>query len=808
MKNKIEELLEGLKSMGEDAEFIPVIGKEEEESMMNAEIPETIQILPVRNNVLFPGTVMPVTLSRSRSIRVIKDAFRKKMPIGVFTQKEAGKDEPGEKDIYKVGTMGRVIKVLTMPDGSIAAIIQGTRRIVREQLIADGAFLTALVHPYDDDDDVPASTLKIKALLGTVKELYTRVVNLSSKLPKETLFAVQNIESPSFFLYFIAASMEVDAHDKQKVLEKKNMEARALTILEYLNNTKLLLELKQKIENKVETDISKQQKEYFLNQQLKVIQEELGSSSEQEILELKERGEKKKWNAEVKAHFEKEIRKLQRINSMSPDYSVELNYINVLLDLPWNEYTTDKYDLEKARKVLDKDHFGLEKVKERILSYLAVLQLRGDMKAPILCLVGPPGVGKTSLGKSIAKAMGRSYVRMSLGGLHDESEIRGHRKTYIGAMPGRIIQGIKKAKSSNPVFILDEIDKISGMTNNGDPSAALLELLDPEQNNAFHDNFVEVDYDLSHVLFIATANSLSSIHPALLDRMEVIEVSSYVMDEKVEIARQHLIPKQVKEHGMKSKDISFTEDMIRYIIGEYTRESGVRQLEKTLAGIIRERAKRMVAGKEEDRKKGVKISRSFVKEALGVPVFTEPEILKEDMVGVVTGLAWTRVGGDVLFIEAALSSGKGELSMTGNLGDVMKESATLALAYIRSHADELGVSVEKLDNSRIHLHVPEGATPKDGPSAGLAIFSAMMSILTGKKVNHKVAMTGEITLRGQVLPIGGVREKLLAAKRAGIERVVFCKENQPQVEEIPEEYRQGLSISYMEKVPEIQRWIF
>lgn len=704
--------------------------------------------------------------------------------------------------------MGRIIKVLTMPDGNVAAIIQGTRRIRRENILEDGPFMRAVVAPVVDVQDDKTPAMQVKALLGSVRDLYAKVVKLSSKVPKETLFAVQNIESPDFLLYFIAAGLEVETYDKQMILEKLSLEERAIAVLEHLNNAKLILELKRKIENKVETDISRQQKEYFLNQQLKVIQEELGSSSEQEIQELMERGEKKKWSADVKAHFDKEIRKLQRTNSMSPDYSVQLNYINTLLDLPWNEYTTDKYDLEKAKKVLDKDHFGLEKVKDRILSYLAVLQLRGDMKAPILCLVGPPGVGKTSLGKSIAKAMGRKYVRMSLGGLHDESEIRGHRKTYIGAMPGRVIQGIKKAKSSNPVFMLDEIDKISGMTNNGDPSAALLELLDPEQNNAFHDNFVEVDYDLSHVLFIATANSLSSIHPALIDRMEVIEVPSYVMDEKVEIARQHLIPKQVKEHGMKPRDISFQEDIIRFIIGEYTRESGVRQLEKTLSGIVRERAKRMVSGKGEDRKKGSRVSRAFVKEALGVPAFTEPEILKEDMVGVVTGLAWTRVGGDVLFIEAALSPGKGELSMTGNLGDVMKESATLAMAYIRSHAEELGVSIEKLDNSRIHLHAPEGATPKDGPSAGLAIFSAMISVLTGKKVKRSVAMTGEITLRGQVLPIGGVREKLLAAKRAGIERVVFCKENKPQVEEIPEEYRKGLAISYVEKVPEILQWVF
>ena len=538
----------------------------------------------------------------------------------------------------------------------------------------------------------------------------------------------------------------------------------------------------------MEADISKQQKEYFLTQQLKTIQEELGGSGEQEIQELAGKAQKKQWGKEVQAHFDKEMKKLQRTHSMSPEYSIQFNYLNTLVDLPWNEYTKDKYDLEKARKVLDKDHFGLEKVKDRILSYLAVLKLRGDMKAPILCLVGPPGVGKTSLGRSIAAAMGRKYVRMSLGGLHDESEVRGHRKTYIGAMPGRIIQGIKKAGSSNPVFMLDEIDKISGATLNGDPSAAMLEILDPEQNNAFHDNYLEVDYDLSHVLFIATANSVSSIHPALLDRMEIIEVPSYVQAEKVEIAARHLIPRQLKEHGMKPKDMSFPKDMLHYLIGAYTREAGVRQLEKDIAGIVRERAKCLVSGREGLQNKGKKADKAFIQEALGVPLFMESEHLKTDMVGVVTGLAWTRVGGDILFIEAALSPGKGELCTTGNLGNVMQESASVAQAYIRSHSKRLGVGEKKVENSRIHIHVPEGATPKDGPSAGLALFTAMISAFTGKPVKCGLAMTGEISLRGQVLPIGGVREKILAAKRAGISQVILPKDNKPQVEEIPSLY--------------------
>lgn len=806
-KSKINEILAGLSSFDGDAEFIPLISKEEEENLQKSDVPEELPALPVRNNVLFPGSVMPITLTRDKSIRLIKEAYKNRAPIGVFAQKEKENEEPKAKDLHQIGTIAHILKTLKMPDGSTTVIIQGTRRVRIEGIVAEEPYLRARVSAYDDTGLRPDSS-NTKALLGSVRDLFAKVVKLSNRIPQESLFAVQNIDSADFLIYFIAAGLEIETSEKQSLLEKTSLEERAFAVMGYLNRSKQMLELKRQIENKVEADISKQQKEFFLTQQLKTIQEELGGSAEQELQEIIARGEKKKWSPEVKAHFDKEVKKLQRTHSMSPDYSVQLNYLNVLVDLPWNEYTQDKYDLEKARKALDKDHFGLEKVKERILSYLAVLQLRGDMKAPILCLVGPPGVGKTSLGKSIAKAMGRKYVRMSLGGLHDESEIRGHRKTYIGAMPGRVMQGMKKAQSSNPVFMLDEIDKISGMTQNGDPSAALLELLDPEQNNSFHDNFVEVDYDLSHVLFIATANTLSTIHPALLDRMEIIEVPSYVQDEKLEIARQHLIPKQIAEHGMKPKDIVFPEETIRFIIAEYTRESGVRQLEKNLAGIIRERAKRIVSSDEAERKCGKRVSKAFVKEALGVPSFSEQEKLKEDMVGVVTGLAWTRVGGDVLFIEAALSEGKGELSMTGNLGNVMQESATLALAYIKTNAKAFGISQKLLDNSKVHLHVPEGATPKDGPSAGLAIFSAMVSAFKKKKVNCSVAMTGEITLRGQVLPIGGVREKLLAAKRAGIETVALCRENRPQVEEIPATYKTGLKIVYVDHVPDILPLIF
>lgn len=803
-KKKMDDILASFSSLDGDAEFIPILGKEEEESLQQSKMPDTLPVLPIRNNVLFPGMVMPIILTREKAVPLVKDASRAKKPIGVLTQSVDNQDEPKVEDLYAVGTMAHVLKTLKMPDGSMMAVIQGLRRFKLGDVVAGEPYLQAKAEAYDDvrtkGREAAASR---KAMLGAVRELYSKVVKLSGKMPQETLFAVQNIESADFLIYYIAGSLEMEVSEKQELLEMTRLEDRAMAVMAFLNRDKQMLELKRKIENKVEADISKQQKEYFLTQQLKTIQEELGGSGEQEVRELEEKARAKHWNQEVQEHFSKEIKKLQRTHSMSPEYSIQFNYLNTLVDLPWNEYTTDKYDLEKAKKVLDKDHFGLEKVKDRILSYLAVLKLRGDMKAPILCLVGPPGVGKTSLGRSIAEAMGRKYVRISLGGLHDEGEVRGHRKTYIGAMPGRIIQGIKKAGSSNPVFMLDEIDKVSGATVNGDPSAALLEILDPEQNNAFHDNYLEVDYDLSHVLFIATANSLSGIHPALIDRMEIIEVPSYVQAEKVEIASRHLLPRQLKEHGLKARDLSFPKDQLYYLIGEYTREAGVRQLEKRIAGIVRERAKCMVSEDAGIQHKGKRLTRAFIREALGVPPFSEPERLRKDTVGVVTGLAWTQAGGDVLFIETALSSGKGELGVTGNLGNVMQESATLALAYIKSHASALGIKEEMLENSRIHMHVPEGATPKDGPSAGLAIFTAMVSVLKGQAVRCGLAMTGEISLRGQVLPIGGVREKILAAKRAGISQVVLPKENRPQVEDIPALYTEGLQIAYVDRIEDI-----
>lgn len=798
---KIKSVMPEVPSAGaEEPTFIQIISKEEETDLRNTKVPALLPILPLRNNVLFPGEIIPITIGRRKSIDLVKEAYDNHTVFGTFAQKSREEEEPDENSLYAIGTMTKVLRILKMPDGSLSALIQGIRRIETVGFKKNNTYLLAKVKACDEKE---SPVKELKSALEMVRESFMAYARLTPHTKQDAMFTLQNIDTPDVLLAFVADSINISTTEKQSLLEKENLVERATALIKYITAKQRNLEWKRQIEGKVEADIAKQQKEYFLTQQLKTIQDELGGSSEQELKDIIEAGKKKNWKEEVKAHFEKEVAKTRHIPSMSPEYSVQLNYLSTLVDLPWNECTTDNYDARQAQKVLDKDHFGLEKVKERILSYMAVLKLRGDMKAPILCLVGPPGVGKTSLGKSIAAAMGRKYVRMSLGGLHDEAEVRGHRKTYIGAMPGRVIQGIKKAKSSNPVFMLDEVDKLSGMTHNGDPSAALLELLDPEQNSAFHDNFIEVDYDLSKVLFIATANTLSTIHPALLDRMEIIEVPSYVMDEKVKIAQKHLIPKQLEEHGMKPGDMVFPEEMIRYVIAEYTREAGVRQLEKTIAALIRERAKHLVSQNAKERQKGSRLNKAFIKEALGVPSFTEPEKLKADTVGVVTGLAWTRTGGDVLFIEAALSPGKGELHITGNLGTVMQESASVAMAYIKSNAKRLGIDNKLLSQNDIHIHVPEGATPKDGPSAGITLFTAMVSALKNIKVKCSVAMTGEITLRGQVLPIGGVREKILAAKRAGITQIILCKENRPQVEEIPALYTDGLQITYIEQVTDV-----
>ncbi|MDR2556419.1 MAG: endopeptidase La [Bacteroidales bacterium] len=805
-------------------EMIPVslLSREDEKNLEKIEVPEELSILPLKNNVLFPGVLIPLTIRRERSIKLVKDAYKQKKPIGVFSQKNQSVDEPQEKDIFRVGVMANIVRTLQFDD-SVIVFVQGQRRISIDEYTGKDPYFSAKVSPYSDKEDAinekdgniadetAASEKKSEddtVLMDSVKELLSKMFHLSIKENAHLEFAIKNIDGPSFLIYFAASMLEDVIDKKQKILEARSLQERAYIMMEAINVEIQSLELRRKIQSKVQGDIDKQHKEYVLNQQLKRIHEELGDTpGEQELDALKEKAKDKKWPEEIKNTFENELKKLRRTHTMSPDYSVQLNYLNMLADLPWGEYTLDESNIKKVRKSLDKDHFGLDKVKKRIIEHLSVLKLRGDMKAPILCLVGPPGVGKTSLGRSIAEAMGRKYVRVSLGGLRDEGEIRGHRKTYIGAMPGRIIQSLLKVKSSNPVFMLDEIDKVSGMTHQGDPSAALLEVLDPEQNTAFHDNFVDVDYDLSKLLFIATANSLQTIHPALLDRMEVIDISGYILEEKIQIAQRHLIPKQLKENGVKEK-VVFSDKILEYIIDKYTRESGVRQLEKKLAGIIRYRGMEIVEDENEDNRGKFVITEAFITKSLGIPRFEHDEKMKEDTVGVSTGLAWTSVGGEILFIETALSPGKGNLTLTGNLGDVMKESATLAFEYIKTHAAKYKLEQKRLEKNNIHVHFPEGATPKDGPSAGIAIFSAMLSSLLDRKIRADLAMTGEITLRGKILPVGGIKEKILAAKRAGISTIVLCKENKPQIEEIDSLYKKGLTFIYVDKVDELPSKVF
>ena len=782
--------------MDEDMEFIPLMSSEDEEKMNNEEIPDELPIMPLRNTVLFPGVVIPITVGRDKSIALIKDVYKGSKILGVVAQKDDNIENPDINDVYNIGTVAHIIKMFQMPDGNTTVIIQGKRPFELIEFTQTEPYIKAKVKKLP----VPKipTTKSFEALVASIKDLATRIVELSPNIPSEANFALKNIESPVFLINFIASNMNAGVEDKQKLLQENDITKRATLLLEYLSKEIQLLELKNDIQSKVRTDLDKQQREYFLHQQLKQIQEELGGNPlEKELNQFKEKAKTKKWPQKVKEHFELEVEKLQRINPQSPEYSVHLNYLETLLDLPWNEYTTDNFDLKHAKKILDRDHFGLEKVKERILEYLAVLKLKGDMKSPILCLYGPPGVGKTSLGRSIAEALGRKYVRMSLGGLHDEAEIRGHRKTYIGAMPGRIIQNIKKAQSSNPVFVLDEIDKI-GKDFRGDPSSALLEVLDPEQNNAFYDNFLELEYDLSKIMFIATANELNTIQPALLDRMEIIEINGYTVEEKIEIAKRHLIPKQIKAHGLKSKQISIPKATIEKVITEYTRESGVRQLDKKIAKIVRHVAK-FVAMEEEY---NPKIMPKDLQEILG-PGHARDKYQGNDVAGVVTGLAWTPVGGDILFIESSLSPGKGKLTLTGNFGDVMKESAVIAMEYIKAHAKSLGIDYQIFDHWNVHIHVPEGATPKDGPSAGITILTALASLFTQRKVKSKLAMTGEITLRGRVLPVGGIKEKILAAKRAGISDIILSEDNRKDVEDIEPKYIEKLHFHYVTKMEEV-----
>ncbi len=782
-----------------DSEFIPLLSTEDEEQMNAEEVPETLPILPLRNTVLFPGVVIPITVGRDKSIKLIKDYYKGDRIIGAVAQKDFETEDPAFKDLNEIGTIAYIIKILQMPDGSTTAIIQGKKRFRMKQMVQDEPYFIAKVTPFETAKRV-VKDKKFNALMSSIKDLAIQIINLSPNLPSDSVFAIRNIESPVFLVNFISSNLNISLDEKQMLLTIDDLIDRANTVLGLLTKELQIIELKNQIQNKVKIDLDKQQRDYLLNQQLKTIQEELGDNPHtQDIAELKLRAAKKKWPANVADTFDKELSKLQRMNPAAMEYSMQLNYLDVLIDLPWHEYTIDNFDLKRAQRVLDKDHFGLETVKQRIIEYLAVLKLKGDMKSPILCLFGPPGVGKTSLGRSIAKAVNRQYIRMSLGGLRDEAEIRGHRKTYIGAMPGRVLQSIRKAKASNPVFVLDEIDKVIGANINGDPSAALLEVLDPEQNSTFYDNFVELEYDLSKVMFIATANNLSTVHPALRDRMEIIEINGYLLEEKIEIARRHLIPKQLAEHGVKPDELEFSRKVIETIIDQYTRESGVRSLEKNIAKIIRHQARFIVTGE----KYNIKLKEADVNKILGISKYKHESDDDIHAPGVVTGLAWTPVGGEILFVETSLSRGTGGFGITGNLGDVMKESATLAHEYLKSKSDKLGIEPELFEKFNVHIHIPEGATPKDGPSAGITMFTALASAYTNRKVKARLAMTGEITLRGKVLAVGGIKEKILAARRSGIKEIILPKDNKKDIEEINPVYIKGLTFHYVEQMIEV-----
>lgn len=783
--------------ISEDTEFFPLMSQEDEEEMNNEETPDILSILPLRNTVLFPGVVIPITVGRDKSIKLIKDAYRGERIIGVVSQKDVGIEDPEFEQLNQVGTVALIIKMLQMPDGNTTVIIQGKQRFRLNEEVQCDPYIKASIQKFVEVR--PKADREFKALMASIKEMAMQIIQLSPNIPSEAGIAIKNIESSSFLINFISSNMNAEVSAKQHMLEVANLHDRAKMVLEHLTQELQMQELKNQIQSKVRVDLDKQQRDYFLNQQLKTIQEELGGNSpDLEIENLRGRAKLKKWSKETTSHFNKEVEKLARMNPAAADYSIQINYLELLLELPWNDFTKDNFDLKRAAKILEKDHYGLDKVKQRIIEYLAVLKLKHNMKAPILCLVGPPGVGKTSLGKSIAKALGRKYVRMALGGIRDEAEIRGHRKTYIGAMPGRIIQSIKKAGSSNPVFVLDEIDKV-GNDFRGDPSSALLEVLDPEQNNAFYDHYVEVDYDLSSVMFIATANSLSSIQPALLDRMEIIEVNGYTIEEKIEIAKQHLLPKQREQHGIKLKDITLKNPVLEKVVEDYTRESGVRGLEKKIGSLVRGIATKIVMDVEYD----PIISKTDVETILGPPTYDKDLYEGNEVAGVVTGLAWTQVGGDILFIEASLSPGKGKLSLTGNLGDVMKESATIAMAYLRAHAMKFNIDHRIFDQWDVHVHVPAGATPKDGPSAGVTMLTALTSAFTQQKVKPHLAMTGEITLRGKVLPVGGIKEKILAAKRANIKEIILSKSNRKDILEIKENYIRDMQFHYVSEMQEV-----
>ncbi len=787
-----------LHTFDEDAELIPLLTAEDEEQMNNESLPETLPILPLRNTVLFPGVVIPITAGRDKSINLIKDANNGSKVIGVVSQKDENTENPDIKDINAVGTVAKILRVLQMPDGNTTVIIQGKKRFEIAEVLTRKPYMTATVRDTKEERP-PEGDKEFLAIIETIKDLSLKIIKNNPNIPSEASFAIKNIQSNSFLINFISSNLNLNVEEKQELLEINSLQERALTTLKYMNVELQKLELKNDIQSKVRSDMDQQQREYFLHQQMKTIQEELGGVSyDEEIEEMRARAKEKKWGEKVGEHFDKELSKMQRMNPQVAEYSIQRNYLDLFLDLPWNEYSKDKFDLKRAQRILDRDHYGLEDVKRRIIEYLAVLKLRNDMKSPILCLYGPPGVGKTSLGKSVAEALGREYVRMSLGGLRDEAEIRGHRKTYIGAMPGRIVQSLKKAGTSNPVFILDEIDKLSS-SYQGDPSSAMLEVLDPEQNSEFHDNFLEMGYDLSKVMFIATANNLSTIQPALRDRMEIINVTGYTIEEKVEIAKRHLLPKQLKEHGLEPKHLKIGKPQLEKIVEGYTRESGVRSLDKQIAKMVRFAAKSIAIEEAYE----VKITNEQVEKVLGPARLERDKYENNEVAGVVTGLAWTSVGGDILFIESILSKGKGLLNITGNLGKVMKESATIAMEYIKSNADRFGIDPSVFEKYNVHIHVPEGATPKDGPSAGITMLTSLVSLFTQRKVKKSLAMTGEITLRGKVLPVGGIKEKILAAKRARIKELILCKDNERDILEIKATYLKGLKFHYVSEMHEV-----
>ncbi|OIP00451.1 MAG: endopeptidase La [Bacteroidetes bacterium CG2_30_33_31] len=783
---------------GGDTDFFPLMSGPEDFNFDNADVPVTLPVLPLRNTVLFPGVLIPITVGRPKSLKLINDAYAGNKLIAVVAQKDANTEDPQYDSLYKIGVMATILKVLKMPDETTTVIIQGRNRIEILEETQTEPYFVAKIEPLLTDIIVK-NDKSFEALMDSIKDLALKIINLNPNIPNEAGFAIKNIESPSFLVNFVSSNLNSSLKEKQALIEIVDLSERGDKLLKLLSKEVQMLELKNQIQDKVKVDLDKQQRDYLLNQQLKTIQDELGGTPhEQDILTLKEKAGKKIWQKNVQELFVKELDKLSRMHPSAAEYSIQHNYLETLVDLPWSEFSNDEFELKKAEQILNEDHYGLESVKERIIEYLAVLKLKGDVKSPILCLVGPPGVGKTSLGKSIARSLGREYVRMALGGLRDEAEIRGHRKTYIGAMPGRIIQSLKKAKKSNPVFVLDEVDKIASNSYNGDPASALLEVLDPEQNSSFYDNYLEVEYDLSRILFIATANSLSTIHPALRDRMEIIDINGYLIDEKIQIAKRHLIKKQFAEHGLKANQLKFSNQVLEKIIEDYTMESGVRNLDKQIAKVIRNRAKYIVMGEDYNPKLSIEDLRSI----MGPSKFSQDYANENNQPGVITGLAWTQVGGKILFIEVSVSRGKGELSMTGSLGDVMKESFTIAHKLVKAKADELKIPQIAFQNWDVHIHVPEGATPKDGPSAGITIFTALVSAYTQRKVKPRLAMTGELTLRSKVTAVGGIKEKILAAKRANINEIVLSRENEKDILEINEKYIKGLKFHYIDKAME------